>query len=186
MRCIKAMLLGLLFLSALGTVTLSAQQDMRSQKNNRNSDDWLKKEVRHELMMIPNYTVFDNLAYSVNGSEVTLSGQVVQPTIKSDAENAVKHIEGVEKVNDQVEVLPVSPLDDQTRRAEYRAIYSQDLLSRYGLGNLQSIHIIVKSGHVTLEGAVDTQQDKDAAALFAKTVPNVFSVENHLQVTGSK
>jgi hyperosmotically inducible protein len=92
----------------------------------------------------------------------------------------------VEKVNNQIEVLPTSPMDDQTRRAEYRAIYSQDLLSRYGVGNLQSIHIIVKNGHVTLEGVVDNQQDKDAAALYAKSVPNVFSVDNHLMVIGSK
>jgi osmotically-inducible protein OsmY len=107
-----------------------------------------------------------------------------EPTLKSDAENAVKHIEGVERVNNQIEVLPTSPMDDQIRRAEYRAIYSQDLLSRYGVGNLQSIHIIVKNGHVTLEGFVDSQQDKDAATLYAKGVSNVFSVDNHLMVNG--
>ena len=138
------------------------------------------------LGRVPWYTVFDNLQYSVNGNEVTLSGQVVQPTVKADAENAVKHIEGVEKVNDQIEVLPTSPFDDQIRRAEYRAIYSQPNLQRYGVGNLQSIHIIVKGGHVTLEGVVDSQQDKDAANIYANSVPNVFSVENHLTLTGSK
>ncbi len=186
MRFAKVLLFTLIFQPILGAGMLSAKQNMNSQKANRNSDAYLMKEVRHELMMVPWYSVFDNLAYSVNGNEVTLSGQVTQPTVKSDAENAVKHIEGVEKVNDQIEVLPTNPMDDQIRRAEYRAIYSQDLLSRYGVGNLQSIHIIVKGGHVTLEGAVDTQQDKDAAALFANGVPNVFSVENHLMVTGSK
>jgi hyperosmotically inducible periplasmic protein len=186
MRFMRIVLLALLVQPILGTGTLSAKQDMHNQKGARNSDEWLKKEVRHELLMVPWYSVFDNLAYSVNGNEVTLSGQVVQPTLKSDAENAVKHIEGVEKVNNQIEVLPTSPMDDQTRRAEYRAIYSQDLLSRYGVGNLQSIHIIVKNGHVTLEGVVDNQQDKDAAALYAKSVPNVFSVDNHLMVIGSK
>jgi hyperosmotically inducible protein len=186
MRFAKVLLFTLIFQPILGAGILSAKQNMNSQKANRNSDAYLMKEVRHELMMVPWYSVFDNLAYSVNGNEVTLSGQVTQPTVKSDAENAVKHIEGVEKVNDQIEVLPTNPMDDQIRRAEYRAIYSQDLLSRYGVGNLQSIHIIVKGGHVTLEGAVDTQQDKDAAALFANGVPNVFSVENHLMVTGSK
>ena len=157
---------------------------MNNQKGARNSDEWIKKEVRHELLTLPWYSVFDYLAYSVNGNEVTLLGQVGQPTLKSDAENAVKHIEGVEKVNNQIEVLPTSPMDDQIRRAEYRAIYSQDLLSRYGVGNLQSIHIIVKNGHVNLEGFVDSQQDKDAATLYAKSVPNVFSVDNHLIVNG--
>ena len=186
MRIVKFALLTLLILPILGPGTLSAKQDMHNQKNSRNGEEWLKKEVRHELLTLPWYSVFDNLAYSVNGNEVTLSGQVVQPTLKSDAENAVKHIEGVEKVNNQIEVLPTSPMDDQIRRAEYRAIYSQDLLSRYGVGNLQSIHIIVKNGHVTLEGVVDSQQDKDAAALYANSVPNVFSVDNHLMVIGSK
>jgi hyperosmotically inducible protein len=186
MRIMRVVLLIMLVQPILGLETLSATQDMHNQRGARNSDEWLKKEVRHELLTLPFYSVFDNLAYSVNGGEVTLLGQVTQPTIKSDAENAVKHIEGVEKVNNQIEVLPVSPMDDQIRRAEYRAIYGQDLLSRYGVGNLQSIHIIVKNGHVTLEGFVDSQADKDAAALYAKSVPNVFSVDNHLQVLRSK
>ena len=186
MRIMRLVLLTILIQPILGMGALSAAQDMHNQKGARNSDEWLKKEVRHELLTLPWYSVFDNLAYSVNGNEVTLLGQVTQPTVKSDAENAVKHIEGVEKVNNQIEVLPTSPMDDQIRRAEYRAIYSQDLLSRYGVGNLQSIHIIVKNGHVSLEGVVDSQQDKDAAALFAKGVSNVFSVDNHLMVTSPK
>jgi hyperosmotically inducible protein len=186
MRITRVLLLTLLFQPFLGTGTLSAKQEMHTQKGARNSEEWLKREVRHELVMVPWYSVFDNLEYSVKGNEVTLSGQVVQPTLKSDAENAVKHIEGVEKVNNQIEVLPASPMDDQTRRAEYRAIYSQNNLARYGVGALQSIHIIVKNGHVTLEGVVDSQQDKDAAGIYANSVPNVFSVENHLIVTGSK
>ena len=186
MRTMRAVFLTMLILPIVGIGTMSAKQDMHNQKGVRNSDEWLKKEVRHELLTVPWYSVFDNLAYSINGNEVTLLGQVVQPTVRSDAENAVKHIEGVEKVNNQIEVLPASPMDDQIRIAEYRAIYSQDLLSRYGVGNLQSIHIIVKNGHVTLEGVVDTQQDKDATALFAKGVSNVFSVDNHLMVMKSK
>jgi hyperosmotically inducible protein len=184
MKIMTMALLSMMIQPVLGPGPLDAQQGMSNQKGARNSDEWIKKEVRHELLTLPRYSVFDNLAYSVNNNDVTLYGQVVQPTMKSDAENAVKHIEGVEKVNNQIEVLPASPMDDQIRRAEYRAIYSQDLLSRYGVGNLQSIHIIVKNGHVTLEGVVDSQQDKDAAALYAKSVPNVFSVDNHLLVNG--
>lgn len=137
-------------------------------------------------MLVPWYSVFDILQYSVNGDDVTLTGAVVNPTVKTDAETAVKHIEGVEKVSNQIEILPPSPMDDQVRRAEYRAIYSQGTLSRYGVGSLQSIHIIVKNGHVTLEGNVDTEADKDAAAIYAKGVPNVFSVTNDLVVTGGK
>jgi hyperosmotically inducible protein len=184
MKLMRIVLLIMLIRPVLAPGPLGAQQGMNNQRGTRNSDEWLKKEVRHELLTLPWYSVFDNLAYSVNNGEVNLFGQVVNPTLKSDAENAVKHIEGVEKVNNQIEVLPTSPMDDQIRRAEYRAIYGQDLLSRYGVGNLQSIHIIVKNGHVTLEGFVDSQQDKDAATLYAKSVPNVFSVDNHLIVTG--
>src|SRR5882724_2196259 len=180
MKIMRIVLLTMLIQPVLAPGPLGAQQGMNNQRGARNSDEWLKKEVRHELLTLPWYSVFDNLAYG----EVNLYGQVVQPTLKSDAENAVKHIEGVEKVNNQIEVLPTSPMDDQIRRAEYRAIYGQNLLSRYGVGNLQSIHIIVKNGHVTLEGFVDSQQDKDAAALYAKSVPNVFSVDNNLIVTG--
>src|SRR6202163_4865333 len=186
MKLMKIVLLTMLIQPIFGPGPLGAQQGMNNPRGARNSDEWIKKEVRHELLTVPWYSVFDNLAYSINGNEVTLSGQVVNPTVKSDAENAVKHIEGVEKVNNQIEVLPVSPMDDQIRRAEYRAIYSQDTLMRYGLGTLQSIHIIVKGGHVTLVGNVDTEADKNAAGIYANGVPNVFSVANNLVVTGGK
>ena len=185
MRVVKVAILALLVSSLLGPGSLAARQNGQAQNGARNSDAYIQREVGHELAMVPRYTVFDILRYSVSGSEVTLMGQVTQPWVKSDAESAVKHIEGVEKVNDQIEVLPPSPMDDQTRRAEYRAIYSSGDLSRYGEGALQSIHIIVKGGHVTLEGSVVSQQDKDAAGIYAKSVPDVFSVDNQLTVTGS-
>jgi hyperosmotically inducible protein len=181
MRTTKTLLSLLLFQLILGSAIVRATQETPSHRGARNNDEYLKREVRHELMSVPWYSVFDIMKYSVNGEEVTLTGAVVNPTVKTDAENAVKHIEGVEK-----EVLPPSPMDDQIRRAEYRAIYSQGTLSRYGLGALQSIHIIVKGGHVTLEGEVDNQADKDAANLYANGVPNVFSVANNLVVTSGK
>jgi hyperosmotically inducible periplasmic protein len=186
MRLIRLALLTLLVQPILGIGISAANQAAHTHRGDRNSDAWLTREVRHELIQVPWYSVFDILQYKVNGSEVTLMGQVVNPTIKTDAENAVKHIEGVEKISNQIEVLPPSPMDDEIRRAEYRAIYSQPNLQRYGVGNLQSIHIIVKGGHVTLEGSIDSQQDKDAAALYAKSVPNVFSVDNRLMVGKSK
>jgi hyperosmotically inducible periplasmic protein len=186
MQITKSLLLLLLFQPILGGPAFGAQNNGSAQMGVRNSDDYVKREVRHELMSVPWYTVFDILQYSVSGGEVTLKGAVVNPTIKTDAENAVKHIEGVEKVNDQIEVLPPSPMDEQIRRAEYRAIYSQGMLSRYGVGALQSIHIIVKGGHVTLEGEVDNETDKNAAGTFANSVPDVFSVTNNLVVTGGK
>ncbi len=142
----------------------------------------IQKEVRHELLMLPYLGVFDNLAYKVDGYNVTLLGQVTRPTLKSDAENVVKKIEGVEKVDNQIEVLPPSPMDDQLRRRLYRAIYGFASLQRYSLGVQQPIRIIVKNGHVSLEGVVDNEADKNTAGIRAKGVSGVFSVDNNLQI----
>jgi hyperosmotically inducible protein len=144
--------------------------------------DWLADEVRHQLVLLPFYSVFDNLEYKIDGTEVTLLGQVTQPTVKIDAENAVKRIEGVTKVINNIEVLPLSPMDDQIRRAEFRAIYSDPALRRYSFGPVPPIHIIVKNGHVTLEGVVDNQGDKNLVAIRANSIPGVFSVTNNLRV----
>jgi len=145
--------------------------------------DRLYKEVRHELVMLPYYGVFDNLAYKVDpDGTVTLLGQVARPTLKSDAENAVKRIEGVEKVFNNIEVLPTSINDDQIRRAVYRAIYGNDVLSQYQLRAVPPIHIIVKNGNVTLEGVVSRAMDKQIAGMQANGVPRVFSVTNNLVV----
>lgn len=143
-------------------------------------------EVRHELLMLPYYGVFDDLKFRVDGNTVTLLGKVTRPTLKSDAERVVKRIEGVEKVINQIEVLPLSPMDDQIRIAEYRAIYGDPALStRYGFRSIPSIHIIVENGHVTLEGVVANKADKDLIGMRANSVPNVFSVTNNLQVEDS-
>ena len=131
--------------------------------------------------MLPYYGVFDNLAYRVEASTVTLMGQVTRPTLKSDAERAVKDIEGVEKVNNQIEVLPLSPMDDRVRMATYRAIYGTPGLDRYALNAVPPIHIIVANGKVTLEGVVANQADKDMAGIKANGVSGVFSVTNNLR-----
>jgi|SRR5581483_9410528 len=142
--------------------------------------------VRHELLMLPYYGVFDDLAFRVDGSTVTLMGQVVRPTLKSDAERVVKRVEGVTSVNNQIKVLPLSPMDNQIRMAEYRAIYGDPSLStRYGYRALPSIHIIVDNGHVTLEGVVANEADKNLIGIRANGVPNVFSVTNNLRVEQS-
>ena len=146
----------------------------------------IAREVRHELLLLPYYTVFDWLAFKVDGNTVTLMGDVTQPSVKRDAESAVKHIEGVESVQDNINVLPPSPMDDRIRMAEYHAIYGFDSLYRYALGPTPSIHIIVNSGHVTLRGVVDSEADKNMAGIQAKGVPGVFDVENELQVSSSR
>jgi hyperosmotically inducible protein len=142
----------------------------------------IQKEVRHELVMLPFLTVFDNLAYRVDGYNVTLLGQVTKPTLKSDSERAVKKIEGVEKIDNQIEVLPLSPMDDRLRLSLYRAIYGYPSLQRYAMPVIKPIRIIVKNGHVTLEGVVDSDADKNIAGIRAKGVPGAFSVTNNLVV----
>lgn len=141
----------------------------------------LSKEVRHELVMLPYYGVFDNLAYRVDGSKVTLFGQVREPKLKDDAGKAVKSIEGVSAVDNQIEVMPLSPNDDQIRIATYRAIYSKPNLQRYQMGAVPPIHIIVKNGDVTLEGVVANQMDKDVAGIAAKGVGGAHKVTNNLR-----
>src|ERR1043166_9480142 len=176
------MALGLaLTLPAFGATPGGAQQ-----RNEKKMQENLTKEVRQQLLLLPYYSVFDNLMFKVEGDKVTLLGQVVRPTLKSDAEAAVKNIEGVSSIDNHIEVLPVSRMDDQLRRAVYRALYGDSSLSRYGMSALPSIHIIVKNGHVTLEGVVDSEGDKNLANLRAQSVPNVFSVTNNLNVSSSE
>ena len=145
----------------------------------------LQEAVRKELVMLPFYGVFDNLEYSIDGYTVNLMGQVTRPTLKSDAESAVKHIEGVERVNNQIEVLPLSSSDDRIRLATYRAIFRDGSLERYALQAVPPIHIIVKNGHVTLTGVVANSGDKTIAGLKANGVSGVFSVTNKLRTEKS-
>jgi hyperosmotically inducible periplasmic protein len=172
----------------LCAVALAAGAQDRVQSANRmtngggRSQDRITREVRHELVMLPYYGVFDNLAYKVDGNTVTLFGQVTRPTLKSDAEHAVKNVEGVERVNNQIEVLPLSPMDDQIRVATYRAIFSQPGLDRYAMQAVPPIHIIVKNGNVDLEGVVGNEADKNMAGIKAKGVHGVFGVTNNLRV----
>ena len=164
------------FAGAAKNVNAKIQRDEPKMRQN------LTKEIRHQLVLLPYYSVFDNLAYRLEGDKVILDGQVVRPTLKSDAEAAVKSIEGVSTVVNNIEVLPLSPMDDQIRRAVYRAIYGDTALFRYGTSAVPSIHIIVKNGSVTLEGVTDNEADKNLANLRANGVPNVFAVKNNLRV----
>jgi hyperosmotically inducible protein len=133
--------------------------------------------------MLPYYGIFDDLGFRMEGSTVTLLGAVTRPTLKAEAESVTKRVEGVTRVMNEIEVLPLSPMDDQIRMAEYRAIYGDLTLStQYGYRALRSIHIIVKNGHVTLEGVVANQSDLDLINVRAKSVPDVLSVTNNLRI----
>jgi hyperosmotically inducible protein len=164
-----------LYLLSFSAVCYGQQSEPKATQN-------LTKEIRHQLVLLPYYSVFDNLSYRIEGSKVILSGQVVRASLKADAEAAVESVEGVSNVQNDIEVLPPAPMDDQIRRAVFRAIYSEPSLSRYAASAAPSIHIIVKGGRVTLVGVADNDTDKNVAGLRANGVPNVFSVDNQLVV----
>ena len=173
--------IGLMITGSLlaGAMLLPASSKTRSPKP-------LGEQVRHELVTLPYFNVFDSLSYEVVGNEVTLYGKVTRPTLRSSAENVVKAIPGVTRVHNAIEVLPLSPFDDRLRLALYRSIYSQPALNRYALGAIPGIHIIVKNGNVTLEGVVANEMDRNIAFLRANGVSGVFSVENRLRVAGKE
>ena len=164
------------------TAASLAQSEKGEQQGDQKGEQWITREVRQQLVMLPYYSVFDNLAYKVNGDTVTLMGEVVRPTLKDDAGRVVKRIEGVDKVINNIEVLPLSPNDDRIRRAVYRAVYSKPGLDQYAMRAVPTIHIIVKNGHVTLKGAVAREMDKQQAGMAANGVSGVFSVTNNLRV----
>jgi hyperosmotically inducible protein len=171
-------------LAALISGTSSAQSSIRDRSDSPRAQERISREVRHELVMLPQFNIFDNLAYKVNGDTVTLLGQVRNAVLRDDAESAVKKIEGVERVDNQIEILPVSFNDDRIRARVARAIFNDTQLFRYSIQSVPPIHIIVKNGHVTLEGVVANQGDKNVAGLRANGVPGVFSVQNNLTVEG--
>jgi hyperosmotically inducible protein len=144
----------------------------------------IAQEVRHKLLMLPYYSLFDDLEYNVQGRTVTLSGDLtsMHGQTKQDAENAVKRIEGVDKVVNNIRVLPPSPLDDQARAQVYRTLVRTGQLSQYFWQAAPSIHIIVDNLHVTLKGDVNSEGDKNVASIRAKEVPRILSVTNELQV----
>lgn len=170
---------------ALAVSGLAAQQVLKK-TDPATARERLEREVRHELVMLPYYGVFDILRYQIEGNKVILSGAVTRPTLKKDAENVVKNIEAVESVENRVEVLPLSPNDDRIRRAAFRTIYGQDALSRYAIMAVPPIHIIVKDGNISLEGVVASENDKNVAGIQANAVSGAFSVKNNLQVEHEK
>lgn len=186
MRKAVGSILFAVMLPAFSTLAFAQKTHADPYTNDASNDSQLIKKVRHELLMLPYYSIFDDLGFKVNGSTVTLEGDVTRPTLKSDSENVVKRIEGVTQVTNNIKVLPLSNMDWQIRRAMARTIYGDPQIgTRYGYQALPSIHIIVNNGHVTLEGVVANQMDKNLIGIRANSVANVFSVTNNLQVETS-
>jgi hyperosmotically inducible protein len=171
----------------VGSVSLPLGASGASAANATNPNvSVIANQVHHELAMLPWYGVFDHLDYQVNGTQVILSGQVISEhaITKDDAGKFVRSIPGVTNVVNNIEVLPPSRFDDQIRRAEYRTVFSHADLGRYTMGVIPQVHIIVKNGHVSLEGVVMNKMDKNIAGIVANSVPGVFSVENNLRIGG--
>lgn len=169
--------------SRAAVVSLAQQQNPSQAQREYNTEVALIKEVRHVLVMQPFYTVFDNLEFKINGEEVTLMGKVVNATLKPDAANAVKKIEGVRSVKNEIQVLPPSSSDNRIRLALYRAIYSTPGFEKYATQAVPPIHIIVDLGHVTLTGIVANQMDKQLAVTRANQVPGtVGKITDDLRV----
>jgi hyperosmotically inducible protein len=163
--------------SALGGAVNNAPVDVQSNPQ-------LAKEVRHKLLMLPYYGVFDNLAYSIDGSKVTLHGQVVRPSTRTDAARSVARIAGVSQVVNKIQVLPLSGFDDSIRVRTYRALARTGGLYRYFMGTNPSLHIVVDRGNITLAGVVGSKMDKQLAYMTARQVSGAFSVTNDLKVEG--
>ena len=177
-----AVALGMSFSVKNAAATDSVQNAVASERGTER----ITKQVRHQLNMIPYVNAFDYVAFTVNADDsVTLTGEVTNPVVKSDAGNVVKRIEGVERVNNQIQVLPVSFFDNGLRVRLYRTIYGYPALEKYALGLNKPIRIIVENGHVTLMGVVDNQTDKNIAGIRASSVPGTFSVDNQLKVVKS-
>ncbi|MGA2263234.1 MAG: BON domain-containing protein [Acidobacteriota bacterium] len=180
---VRTLPVALLALLVVAGLTVSVPVRASDRNDSKATHVGLSEEIRHQLVMLPYFGVFDNLEFEIqDNNSVVLSGEVTRPILKSAAENSVRRLTGVGKIVDNIEVLPLSPFDDRIRVAEYRAIFSNGRLDRYVLRAVPPIHIVVKNGRVTLVGVVASQSDKNIAGIVANQVPGVFNVTNDLTV----
>ena len=181
MRTIKGKLLVL-----VAALAISASAVLAAPANSPQDDARTANKVRKELVTLPYYGVFDNLAYKIEGGTVTLYGQVVDAVTRKDAERRVQKIEGVDRVINNIQVLPLSGMDNSIRVRTYRTIARTGSLYRYFMGTNPSIHIIVSRGRVALEGVVSNRMDSQLAYMAARQVPGVFEVTNNLRVENER
>jgi len=171
-----------LLLTFAAAMPVDGQAGSGAKPANPDEKSALSREIHHQLQVLPFYSVFDNITFTINGTMVILTGQVLRPTLKENAEAAVKSLEGVTVVVNHIELLPASPSDDELRRGIYRAVYENSALAHYAVQTVPSIHIIVKNGSVTLEGTVESAADSNLAGVRASSVANVLSLKNNLVV----
>jgi hyperosmotically inducible protein len=184
-NAMRSNLAGLLAIGlAFVTTSLHAQHPPSGKPGGepKSEESPLSREIRHQLHVLPFYSVFDYITFTLDGGKITLTGFVLRPTLKANAEAAVKSLEGVSKVNNLVEVLPKSPADDDSRRAVYRAIFEDSTLQRYAVSEVPVIHIVLRNGEVTLEGAVASEGEKNLASARASSVSGISGVKNELVI----
>lgn len=173
-------------ISLVAAIAIAATVAVAAPASSQSGDFRAMEKICKELVMLPYYGVFDNLAYKLDGSTVTLYGQVVRSSTRKDAERRIRKIEGVERVINNIEVLPLSSFDDSIRARTYRAVFRTGSLYRYAMGANPSIHIVVNRGRVTLEGVVANKMDSQLAYMAANSVPGVFSVKNNLRLESAR
>lgn len=181
MKNLKNSVVAIAIFFALTVSALSVGASPLAESDQALERQQVSKRVRKELVTLPYYGVFDNLAYEIEGRTVTLHGQVVRPSTRTDAARRVAKINGVERVVNNIEVLPLSGFDDRIRREAYRSIFNTSGLYRYAMGSNPSLHIVVNHGHLTLEGVVGSRMDKQLAEFAARGISGVFSVTNNLR-----
>jgi BON domain-containing protein len=181
----KRILFQLMLMATLLVPVFGATNTLAQDRRNMSGAE-LQKKIRKELVTLPWYGVFDNLAYKLEGSTVTLYGQVVRPSTRSDAEKRIERINGVTRVVNNIRVLPLSSFDDSIRRRAYAEISRKGGLYRYFMGSNPSIHIVVDRGHITLEGVVSNRGDAQLAYIAARGVPGAFSVTNNLRTDSGR
>ncbi|MEW6730890.1 MAG: BON domain-containing protein [Acidobacteriota bacterium] len=151
-------------------------------RGNRSSLAFIQERIRKRLASLPYYSVFDNLYFNYDGETVVLGGEVARASLRKDAEKAVEDVEGVERIVNRIEILPLSTVDNRIRAQAYRQLFSHPQLSRYAIQPVPPIHIIVKHSRIKLEGVVANRSDKIVAGMLANQISGVFSVVNNLRV----
>ncbi|HMH11662.1 MAG TPA: BON domain-containing protein [Edaphobacter sp.] len=213
-RSITPLLTATLLSFALSASPTLAQQVQPGPTWSQEDTLRIVREVQKQLSSLSDYSVFDWITFGIHGKTIVLKGYASRPILKEEAGRVVKKIEGIESVDNQIEVLPLSPNDDRIRAAVYNRIYTQPALRKYnanqgslaqamgpggrsfglmagGITNnppigFHAIHIIVNNGHVTLYGVVLNNSDAAIAGMQANSAPGAFSVDNDLIVQGSK
>jgi hyperosmotically inducible protein len=182
MQLAGLVLAGFFIANSLDGQQAAGKKQIKAPSASKAEENTLQHQVRHQIQVLPYYSVFDYITFTIDEGKVTLTGHVLRPTLRNNAEAGVKTIEGVTSVTNLIAVLPKSPSDDDARRAVYRAIFEDSTLQRYAVSDVPQIHIVLENGGVYLEGVVASESDKNLAGARASSVTGITGVKNNLAV----